>query len=517
MTNPVGNPHNFTTQTPTQQLDGGAQRPLLFSLPPELLVAITERVATAATPQQAAKNAITWGRVSVLPHQITHEPCIASVISHGKRQKDLDEALMILWDAIPWDDLPAGNGIPGSFGRAQAGVPRIASAIREWLADPNNTPVLDALRFLDCERRRLKVIPPEICAFRNLQTLHLAGNQITQIDPEAFADCPALETLNLHNNQITQLAPQTFAGCSRLHTLLLSNNQITQIASRAFTGCLRLQQLHLENNQITQIAPETFAGCPALRQMHLENNRIMQIGPQAFEGCFSLNTLYLRNNQITQIYPEAFTGCPALNSLYFEENQITQIASQAFADCPALGYLGLSDNDALLLCVSVYDDRVNFFEKFNAFSRYTCRSAFAAFYKALSEGSLTRPEIVEHLKQLQERNLIYERVYWEAVAAAEKERRVFSTDGDHQWGENHVCDDMPTFCRALKSTVCEKYNRLSPEQKRVVHCGIYAIARADAGLGPDARAWDDPNDWGERHREKSVLRFIDAMAEVRTP
>jgi len=153
MTNPVCNPHNFTTQHPTQQTEGGgAQNPLLLSLPYELLVAITERVATATTPQQAAKNAITWGRVSVLPHQMTHESCIASVISHGKRQKDLDEALMTLWDHI----VPKLRAIQGAV------VPPMTTApeVRAWMIDLNNRRFLDTIPSVNLTRRGLKVIPP---------------------------------------------------------------------------------------------------------------------------------------------------------------------------------------------------------------------------------------------------------------------------------------------------------------------------------------------------------------------
>jgi len=144
---------------------------------------------------------------------------------------------------------------------------------------------------------------------------------------------------------------------------------------------------------------------------------------------------------------------------------------------------------------------------FEAFSGYICRSQWATFYKAISENRLPREEIAGHLKTLEERNLIYEMVYLEAKAAAEQAGGTFDTDGDHQWGEHHVCDDMPIFYRALKRAVQERFNRLSAEQKCAVHRAICRIAREAAGLVP---AWEDPS-WGETHREENVLRFMDAM------
>ena len=211
-----------------------------------------------------------------------------------------------------------------------------------------------------------------------------------------------------------------------------------------------------------------------------------------------------------KIIPPEINTLHNLQTLHLEHNQITQVGPQAFAGCPALRELRLG-NDSLLCKLNVDDE--NFLTRFNAFSGCACRSESAAFYRAVSEGRLSTPEIVEHLKQLEECNLIYEMVYWEAVAAAKKEGRAFSDEGGHQWGGHHVCDDMPIFYRALKKAVQEKFKRLSPEQKCAVHGNIYRIARENAGLTPDAPEWDDPN-WDENHREDNVLVFIDAMQGV---
>jgi len=507
MANPI-KPHTFATNNLTQSIDRVI--PPLFSLPYELLKTIAEYVATAKTPKQAAVNAIQWGRVCVLSQRTTQEPGIASVINQAKRQKDLDEALLILWSFLA----PKMTGVP---------TMTAAPAIRGWMADPNNARFLDTIDSVGLVERRLKVIPPEINTLRNLRTLQLEKNQITQIYPETFAGCRALRFLSLHNNRITQIAPQAFAGCQALtllsleynqmakidpqafagcptlQTLRLNNNRITQIDPQTFAGYLALEVLDLSNNQIVQIDPQTFAGCRALQVLILNNNQLTQIAPQAFAGCQALNTLYINDNRITQIGPQAFAGCQALKTLYINDNRITQIAPQTFAGCQALKTLHFNHNP--LLCMLVPHDG-NCLARFNAFSAYVCKSELAAFYKAVSEGRWTRPEIVEHLKQLEDRNLIYELVYWEAVAAAEKEKRRFSTDGDHQWGEHHVCDDMPMFFRALTRAVQAKFERLLPEQKCVVRDRISdAIAQGNMSLTAGDFIWN-------------ALWFIDAMAGV---
>jgi len=162
-----------------------------------------------------------------------------------------------------------------------------------------------------------------------------------------------------------------------------------------------------------------------------------------------------------------------------------------------------------LLCTLNSRD-MNHLSIFHEFSRYVCRSPWAAFYKALSEGSAAMSDAAELVKGLEDRNLIYEMVYWEARDTAEQEGRAFDTGGDLQWGENHVCDDKAIFCRALKRAVQEKFNRLSAEQKCAVHGAIYRIAREEAFLPLDSPEWNDP-DWGKNNREDNVLMFIDAM------
>jgi len=133
---------------------------------------------------------------------------------------------------------------------------------------------------------------------------------------------------------------------------------------------------------------------------------------------------------------------------------------------------------------------------FKSVAIYICRSQLADFYQAVYGDELSSPEIVERVKQLKDRDLIYEMVWLESKEAAEREGRVLSDDGDPQWGENHVCDDRAIFCRALQRAVAEKFDKLSAEQKVVVQERVDGITRK----------------FGEvRHRGENTLRLIDAM------
>jgi len=505
MANPISPPTHCVALGDLERRNTGIENPLL-DLPAEILNAITGYVATGATPQAAAINAIWWGRVSVLAHLATHESPAASAINHAKHLKALDEALVIMWRHIE----------PGLT---------TAEEIRCWIANPDNMHILNSISTIGLEKHELKAIPLEINTFPVLSSLHLDYNQITQINPNTFAGCPNLHTLHLHNNKIAAIAPQAFAGCRALCILRLHHNQIAQINPNTFAGCPNLRDLYLDNNKIAAIAPQTFAGCPHLRTLHLNNNKIAAIAPQAFAGCPHLQCLYLDNNKIAEIAPQTFAGYRALYMLRLNYNQIVQIDRQAFAGCGALEHLWLHHNQIAqihpevfascltwtclylgnnpLLCnLDVNDNNTNFYIRFDAFSSYVCRSELAAFYQALSEGKLSTSEVVACLRQLEERDLIYEMVYWEAKAAAEKEGRAFEDSGDLQWGEHHVCDNMPIFYRALKRAVQEKFDRLSADQKNAVYDRIDVIAREDGDEdSPRTSVWN-------------ALRFIDAMAGV---
>jgi len=259
-----------------------------------------------------------------------------------------------------------------------------------------------------------------------------------------------------------------------------------------------LQTLCLERNRIIQITPQTFTNVPSLRKLILRNNQIAKIYPKAFARCRWLRDLDLTGNQLTQIDDQTFAGCSRLQKLLLTSNQITQIASHVFIGCPDLQELDLGHNP--LLC-SLNPDKFYGLVSVNTFSRYACRSEWAAFHKALSEGGIPMSEVVERLKLLEDRNLIYEMVYWEAKEAVERGGQVFSDGGDHQWGENHVCDNEAVLYRALKRAVREKFERLTAEQKCAVHRRICEV--------------DDDLRWTELYRrEKNVLRFIDAMADL---
>ncbi len=118
---------------------------------------------------------------------------------------------------------------------------------------------------------------------KTVETLFLGNNQLTTIQPNAFAGLTNLEDLRLYNNQLTIIPTNAFAGLPKLELLNLSNNQLTTIQPNAFSGLTNLEDLRLQKNQLTIIPPNAFAGLPNLNYLHLQQNPLNAQTKEAIE------------------------------------------------------------------------------------------------------------------------------------------------------------------------------------------------------------------------------------------
>eukprot|EP01051_Picozoa_sp_SAG22_P010940 SAG22_NODE_1016_length_6022_cov_13.332095_4_plen_439_part_00 len=139
----------------------------------------------------------------------------------------------------------------------------------------------------------------KITDLTSLATLHLGGNQITDLAP--LSALTSLTDLRLWNNPITDLAP--VSALTSLTKLNLSSNRITDLAPCRWAALTSLRELNLSCNQITDLAPCRWAALTSLRELELGYNKITDLAPLA--AVTSLATLYLFGNQIADITPLA--------------------------------------------------------------------------------------------------------------------------------------------------------------------------------------------------------------------
>ncbi len=140
-------------------------------------------------------------------------------------------------------------------------------------------------------------------------------------------------TLKLSNMKINNLyGLQNIPNIKTVQMLFLSNNQLTTIQPKAFADLTNLDYLYLGENQLTTIQPNAFAGLPNLKDLHLENNQLTTIQPDTFAGLTNLLSLELRNNQLTTIQVGAFTGLTNLQELHLQNNPLDAQTQKAIKE-----------------------------------------------------------------------------------------------------------------------------------------------------------------------------------------
>uniref|UniRef100_UPI0015903607 NEL-type E3 ubiquitin ligase domain-containing protein n=1 Tax=Salmonella enterica TaxID=28901 RepID=UPI0015903607 len=178
--------------------------------------------------------------------------------------------------------------------------------------------------------------------FRSLQTLSVAGNQLTSLPP-----LPAgLQMLSVAGNQLTSLPPLP-AGLQRL---LVAGNQLTSLPPLP----AGLQVLSVSDNQLTSL-PLLPAG---LELLTLDRNPQLARLPPLPEGLQTLSVdanpqltrlpalpsglqrLYARNNQLTRL-PESITGLSSEAIVNLYGNPLSERTLQALQNITsAPGYSG---------------------------------------------------------------------------------------------------------------------------------------------------------------------------------
>ncbi len=107
-----------------------------------------------------------------------------------------------------------------------------------------------SLRFFYMKINDLKGLQ-NIPNIKTVQYLAFENNQLSTIQPDAFAGLTNLKELYLGYSKLTTIQPNAFAGLKNLEWLALDNNQLTTIKQpKAFAGLTKLGRFELYDNQL---------------------------------------------------------------------------------------------------------------------------------------------------------------------------------------------------------------------------------------------------------------------------
>lgn len=116
-------------------------------------------------------------------------------------------------------------------------------------------------------------------AQQSLMRVHLGKNQISRIDPQAFAGAPHIRSLDLSHNHIDNMLFVAYIT-ENLEALYVAGNNITHI-DHSLTQCSTIVILDLRDNRISSISElQHICPAPSLRKLYVTGNPFHEIMEQ---------------------------------------------------------------------------------------------------------------------------------------------------------------------------------------------------------------------------------------------
>lgn len=174
------------------------------------------------------------------------------------------------------------------------------------------------LKYLDANYNLLRCVPSDIGNLLNLQTLHLCGNQIVNIDP-SITKLTNLQSLNLDENNL-MVVPDCITNITTLQRLGLSRNKLQGIPE-SISNLSGLKVLYLQNNMLSSL-PESIGELINLTFLYIDNNRLKTF-PKTLQNLHNLELISCKVNPL--VFPPFTSRMSNLVALLIDDNQMTTI------------------------------------------------------------------------------------------------------------------------------------------------------------------------------------------------
>ena len=175
---------------------------------------------------------------------------------------------------------------------------------------------------------------------KQLVTLSLFGDGVTEIGSSAFSGCSSLTSITIPDS-VTFIGSGAFRNCTSLTSVTFGeNSQLTTIGDDAFEYCTSLTSITIPDS-VTSIGSGAFYNCSGLTSITIPDS-VTSFGGWAFSGCSSLASITIPDS-VTSIGSSAFSGCTSLTSVTIG-NSVTSIGSSAFHGCAGLTSVTIPDS-----------------------------------------------------------------------------------------------------------------------------------------------------------------------------
>lgn len=169
-----------------------------------------------------------------------------------------------------------------------------------------------------------------------IRKLDIGGNNIEDIESEAFDDMPNLEYLRIIGNGIKVIDTEWFRNTPKLYELLLQHNKITELPKNVFKYLRTGSTCKYEDDK---------NNCP---NISLVGNRIKKIHPDAFTNLRNITSINLTYNHIKEL-PNIFVGI-RVKEFSIMDNDITCFSDDVLEAFKKIKIVQISGNNIRREC-----------------------------------------------------------------------------------------------------------------------------------------------------------------------
>lgn len=164
----------------------------------------------------------------------------------------------------------------------------------------------ETIRICDLSDNYLTGVSTAVTDFvKNMQSLNLSRNDITNLTSLTFFKNSNISTLDLCCNRISIIEDNTFQYLSILGNLDLSRNNITTLTDLTLNGLKKVMYLNISNNLLQYIKVDVFSSLEKLYSLDLGRNLIKSISIEySFSYLYKISRLNIGNNPISIFFVE---------------------------------------------------------------------------------------------------------------------------------------------------------------------------------------------------------------------
>lgn len=166
--------------------------------------------------------------------------------------------------------------------------------------------------------------------FENLKSIHVIGEELMEINQNAFDVCPKLETLRLRFNKLTTFPSEMLKNCANLINFDVVNYGLTSIPEDLFGTTYNLEKLTLQGN-LTLLPSKLLENMDKLEEFYGDYNKFHDLKDiaDALNGRTNLKILWLTYNNFSSFDFRFFSQFQKLEQLrigYFNGHEWTQFS-----------------------------------------------------------------------------------------------------------------------------------------------------------------------------------------------